>query len=139
MILGFTGTRHGITMAQALELNKILFLCKEFRHGDCIGSDTMAHHQVRQFAIFYTRTIRIVIHPPSNPGQRSWCQGDEILPPKDYIPRNHDIVNASDEVLATPSGYVEELRSGTWATIRYAKEVGKPVTIIFPDGSIKKA
>jgi len=38
-----------------------------------------------------------------------------------------------------PKGKVEEWRgSGTWATIRYARKVGKPVTIIYPDGEIQE-
>lgn len=51
--------------------------------------------------------------------------------------RNHDIVDATEWLIATPKKF-EEIRSGTWATVRYAKKVKKPVTIIWPDGSIEE-
>lgn len=66
---------------------------------------------------------------------RSYCQGDVIKEEKEYIQRNHDIVDDSDMLIAFPSTMNEILRSGTWATIRYAKKRGKMVLIIFPDGS----
>lgn len=51
------------------------------------------------------------------------------------------VVIASTYILAYNRGYAapkdfkEELRSGTWATIRYAVKQQKRVIIIFPDGS----
>jgi hypothetical protein len=40
--------------------------------------------------------------------------------------------------LACPRGYTEELRSGTWATIRYARKTGVPYVIIFPDRTVER-
>jgi len=38
-------------------------------------------------------------------------------------------------VLACPYGYEEEMiGSGTWATIRYALKIHKPLAIIWPNG-----
>lgn len=48
---------------------------------------------------------------------------------------NRDIVAETDELIATPKGFQEERRSGTWATVRYALKARKPVTVIWPDGA----
>jgi predicted Rossmann fold nucleotide-binding protein DprA/Smf involved in DNA uptake len=37
-------------------------------------------------------------------------------------------------MIATPHSYVEIGRSGTWATVRYARKAGKPIYLILPDG-----
>jgi hypothetical protein len=39
--------------------------------------------------------------------------------------------------VACPRTDQEQRRSGTWATVRYARKVGKPVLIIGRDGKIK--
>jgi hypothetical protein len=39
-------------------------------------------------------------------------------------------------LLAVPKGMIEELRSGTWSTIRRAKKHGINVVICWPDGSV---
>jgi len=38
-------------------------------------------------------------------------------------------------VLACPAQKREQLRSGTWATIRYARKTGVKMFVIFPDGT----
>lgn len=105
----------------------------EFHHGDCIGADKEAHD-------IMVHEHHIVIHPPSNPKKRAFCQGEhfciEYRKPKDYISRNHDIVDETDMLIACPCGHSEVIRSGTWATIRYATKRGKLVFIIYPDGTI---
>jgi predicted Rossmann fold nucleotide-binding protein DprA/Smf involved in DNA uptake len=55
--------------------------------------------------------------------------------PLPYLERNHAIVNESDFLIAAPDG-PETLRSGTWATVRYARKVGKRVLVIMPNGEI---
>lgn len=141
MKYGFTGTRDGVTVAQILTLGEFLLGCTQFDHGDCVGSDAQAHRLCREFLGDFGRNIWIVVHPPENPGKRAWCKGDVILEPKPYFVRNHDIVDATDELLATPNSFVEPLQKrgqGTWSTINYAKRVGKKVSIIYPDGSTWK-
>jgi hypothetical protein len=54
------------------------------------------------------------------------------LPPLD---RNKMMVDDCEALIATPRLMVEELRSGTWSTIRYARKCRKPVHIVWPDGS----
>jgi hypothetical protein len=128
--VGFTGTRHGMTSYQREVVAKLLEGCEWLHHGDCLGSDVQAHGLAMEMR------IRTAIHPPTNESQRAFCAGQLFLPPLGYLARNRAIVNATGRLIATPHGYEEEMRSGTWSTIRFAHGVGKPVTIVFPDGSI---
>lgn len=118
MIVGFTGTRGEITTPQKHWVAMMLVRLKatELHHGDCIGSDAIAHE------LAVSLGLAVVIHPPLDPKARAYCQSDIVLPPRPYLVRNHDIVKACDVLLATPAGG-ERLRSGTWATIRYARKV----------------
>ena len=133
MKLGFTGTHLGMTENQKDQVRIIFEDLKpeEFHHGDCIGADAEAHK------IALSLNIPVVIHPPSNPAKRAFCGGSRaILPPDEYLSRNKSIVRSTEVLIATPFGYHEEQRSGTWSTIRFAKKWGFPVFIVFPDGVV---
>jgi len=118
MVIGFTGTRHGMTKPQRATLAGLLrSRSGEFHHGDAIGAD----REAARLAFYYG--CKLVPHRPT--GHRS----------EDYLARNREIVDAADELLAAPYGMEEEQRSGTWATVRYARRAWKPVTIVWPDGS----
>jgi len=135
MKIGFTGTQIGMTPNQFGELARLIAIgvtdnpC-EFHHGDCIGADAEAHSIADAFG------CRIVIHPPTNTSKEAFCkvdsEWDTVLPPKPYLDRNHDIVDACDVLLAAPKSIEEELRSGTWATVRYARKKNIPVIILEP-------
>jgi hypothetical protein len=129
-VLGFTGTRHGMTEAQHAETKRRLVGAEKLHHGDCIGSDEQAHEIAGELGIYR------ISHPPKDSRLRAFCDAEEVREPKDYLPRDYDIVDESQELIATPSTFHEVLRSGTWTTIRYATQQGKPLTIIFPDGSV---
>jgi len=58
------------------------------------------------------------------------------MPIKRPLERNSDIVADSDLLLATPRFYEEELRSGTWATVRRARKANKPLIIVWPNGKV---
>lgn len=128
MIIGFTGTQGWMTVEQFDTLRKQIekLAPTEAHHGDCIGADSVFHQ------ICLELNIPIVIHPPIANGKRANCKGGTVLPAKEYLVRNHDIVDASDELIAVPGEKTEQLRSGTWATYRYAKKRGKPITLILP-------
>jgi hypothetical protein len=130
MNIGFTGTQQGMTAKQRASLETLLrhYLtlgATEFHHGDCIGADAQAHDIA--VAIGYAP----VIHPPKISKKRAFKRG-QVLPARPYLERNHDIVDASDVMIATPKSHVEELRSGTWATIRYTRKSGKHLHILAP-------
>lgn len=54
--------------------------------------------------------------------------------PEDLLARNRDIVDETEILIACPGHMHEELRSGTWSTIRYAVKIQRPHIIIWPDG-----
>lgn len=62
VIVGFTGTRKGMTNAQKNTLRHVLNrVCPSmFRHGDCVGADEEAHGVVRSL----DPDVKIIIHPP---------------------------------------------------------------------------
>ena len=133
MKVGFTGTKVGMTLLQAKAVHGLLIPMKpdEIHHGDCIGADANFHD------LSLKSGAKSIIHPPKNPQYRAWCKGDLLWEEKDYLTRNHDIVDCSDIIIATPKG-LEELRSGTWATIRYTKRLNKHLYIVWPDGRIEE-
>jgi len=138
--IGFTGTQQGMTGAQKVSFETLIYNltgpCPDFtfNHGDCVGADAQAHNIV--YEIF---GCRVYIHPPIDNKKRAWSKGAaHTNPPVEYLQRNRNIVNASEILIATPNGFKEERRSGTWATIRYAKRLRKRIFIIYPDGYIEE-
>ena len=127
MIVGFTGTQKGMTARQKTDFADWLprLDALQFHHGDCIGADAEAHDVADDLGVV------TVIHPPIIMVKRAFKDGDTILPSKEYLERNHDIVEVADILIACPSG-PEELRSGTWATIRYAMKRGVNTLILYP-------
>jgi hypothetical protein len=129
--IGFTGTRRGMTQVQRriVEDLLLLWLPVQVHHGDCVGADAEFHRMVRQLV----PDARIIIHPPHNPQYRAFCEGDEYQPERPYLKRNKEIVNASQLLLATPGESAEQWRSGTWSTIRHARQAPVWVRIVLPD------
>jgi predicted Rossmann fold nucleotide-binding protein DprA/Smf involved in DNA uptake len=132
--IGFTGTRQGMTRKQADECKELLLKIRResdnygtfFHHGDCTGADAEAHY------IALELDYSIIIHPPTNQKMVANCKGNKRMEPKPYLERNHDIVDASTILIATPETEEEVLRSGTWATVRYARRQNKEVRILNP-------
>ena len=130
--IGFTGSQRGMTDYQRETFKELIENLGpiEFHHGDCIGADTDAHIIVRHVSV----KSEITGHPPIASEKRAFCNCDYLEVLKDYLIRNHEIVKATDFMIATPQQFGEILRSGTWATIRYAKKLKKHITIIYPNG-----
>lgn len=132
---GFTGSSTAVTAEQWSAMYAWVGYeeCDYFHHGDCVKADEVAHECVSRVGV-----ARIVIHPPINRSRRAFCQGAwETEAPLPYLDRNRAIVDASDALLAMPDG-PERQRSGTWSTVRYARKRGKPITFIWPDGSVTR-
>ena len=138
--VGFTGSRKTPTdwqQKRMLELFQFLVSqgAESFHHGDCIGSDAVAHELAVRAGFDH-----VVIHPPILTRNQAYCGGDKSpLPPRGisfrephpYLVRNRNIIRDTHILVATPKGE-EILRSGTWSTIRYAKECDRHIYIIHP-------
>lgn len=138
MKVGFTGTRDGCTQDQAQQVSYLFSDLggAEFHHGCCTGADADA-----MFVIMEQFPDAVIVgHPPDNDAMvsmhaRPECH--EMRPPLPYLVRNKNIVNETDVLFACPKG-PEELRSGTWSTVRYARKLGRRIIIIHPDGSVQE-
>jgi hypothetical protein len=136
--VGVTATQYGLTSRQ---LSAARFLLDgiatalieagsraELHHGDCVGGDAQLDDIARDCC------WKIVIHPPVDDSKRAFCEqpGDTVRDPKPYLERNHDIVDEVELMLAGPKTLTEQARSGTWATVRYARRIGRPVVFLDP-------
>ena len=147
--LGFTGSRHGLTEIQKKVLidNIIEFRYNEILNfktdinkpfnsldGCCIGADD----------IFYNICDMLSFNTIGYPGfysthpMRSKILRNRMKAVKSPLQRNKNIVYNSNLMIACPNTKEEIKRSGTWATIRYTKQLIKPLIIIYPDGNIEK-
>jgi hypothetical protein len=134
MIIGYTGTRNGMTESQALTVWHLVANAQEGHHGDCVGGDEQFHRML------IDREMTVVIHPPTNPRWRAHCDGPRVftMPEEEYLARNRSIVEAVDIVIATPKETSEPMvrrGQGTWSAIRYARKLAVPLFIVWPYGT----
>lgn len=136
--LGFTGTRMGLTDLQDDNLWELLLQLTPgtVHHGGAIGADG-------RFAELVTRLDPppvVVLHPCGIARQQdrlSARRASEVREPLPPLERNRNIVAAVEALIACPAGEEEELRSGTWATVRHARRQGKPLAILYPSGRVE--
>ncbi len=137
--IGFTGTRDGMTTAQALRVVHLVdeLGTTDFHHGSCIGADAEAHQGI----MFASLGVRFHVHPALHilRARVFLREGIDVRHgPKPPLDRNRDIVDACETLIAAPKEMAEARRSGTWATVRYARKQGKQVWIVWPDGNVSK-
>ena len=134
MVIGFTGTRQGMTDAQRATVRSLLLqLRPELAiHGDCVGADEDFD------ALCAELTIPRSTLPRTAPDElRAHCErrgAHQAMPPRAHMVRNRDIA-AHPVLIACPWNDVPIHRgSGTWATVRFAHRMGKRVYLVHPDG-----
>jgi predicted Rossmann fold nucleotide-binding protein DprA/Smf involved in DNA uptake len=142
MIIGFTGTRQGVTRIQAAKLFSVLrnLSDEEFTilHGGAKGADTVCDGYA------YTQTFgNIEVYPCTNERYLYWVEkGDgkirAVHSVRKPLDRNRIIAHRCDTLIATPETIEEQVRSGTWSTIRYARIYNKPIILIHHDGSTQR-
>jgi len=105
----------------------------EFHFGLCIGADEQAAKIAKGLGFY------IIAHPGYSPRNREgrmfrseFDGNDEVREEKPFLKRDEDIVNEVDEMIATPVSKEEEIRSGTWTTIRFARRRNRPIEIVYP-------
>lgn len=135
MAIGFTGTRHGMTLAQKSAVRAMLNVNLEhgeIHHGDCIGADAEANDIAGELR------LRRIVHPPVDEKHRAHVIFfEEMREPKEYRARNRDIVDETAKLIAAPYEAEEQPRGGTWGTIRYALKQGKRVAVVYRDGRVQ--
>lgn len=111
---------------QLAKIKLLLIIYKErgakiFRHGDCVGVDVEAADIARELGYY------IIKHPgPIGEGSKA----NETMSRLPYLDRNKVIVDMSDVMLIVPYTNIEVVRSGTWATYRYALKMNVLVRMV---------
>lgn len=134
LIVGVTGTELGMSDRQMASFWWLLDTIKPMglRHGDCLGVDVQAAQ------IADSLKIPTFSHPGFNPMYpdvirfRAFHNSTTVYDPKPFLKRDEDIARNVVLLIACPLELKEELRSGTWATIRYARKAGTPRIILLP-------
>jgi len=130
MQIGFTGSQFGLSSPQQSIIRAYIQNHPQIsaaHHGDCVSADAEFHE------LCSAAGIPVTLHPPSNKTKRAFCRATFSRPPRPYLERNQQIVEACVLLIAGPSG-PEKLRSGTWATVRYARRQNRPLLIVWPNG-----
>lgn len=142
--IGTTGTQQGATLAQVRAARGLLLELADadpvddliLHHGDCIGWDAQAHALARRIG------CAVEMHPPLNTSKRAWSEmlpNEHTHPAGEYLARNRCIVDWTRALVACPKEETgEEMRSGTWATVRYARKLKRPIYIVRPSGRIER-
>jgi hypothetical protein len=137
-LLGFTGSRTGMTRPQAHVVMNVLEAIKPSKvfHGDCKGSDKQFDEMAWQCGIW--REAYPGMDAKGQSPSRAFCDADVVHPTLPYKERDRLVAQrGTDLLLATPSGPEADLpRSGTWYTIRYAHRIGRTIYVIKPDGDL---
>jgi len=137
MTVAFTGTRAGMTENQQRELIEALNELKPVvaYHGNCIGADTNFHTMIIAWRNVTGNKCLIEVYPCDIINQQSTCcpTADIINPIERPLVRNRLMVDRCDVLIACPRTMEEELRSGTWATIRYARKLKKRIVFLRPE------
>lgn len=142
MIIGFTGTREGLTDQQlawlytTLETGKADGTIVQVHHGACLGADQAVHVAALD--------IEIPIHvwPPTNMKYVALeCLTPHRLvtihPRMPYLNRDREIVHAAEGLVGLPKHDEQPDRAlwgGTWYTVDFAERMNRPVIICYPNG-----
>lgn len=120
-------------LASVIELlRQNYWVGNEFHHGDCIGADVQAASEADK------KGYRIGVHPPlSNKYRGFYHHYDFTYPPAEYLVRDRRIVQETEALIAAPHTAYEIVRSGTWTTVRYARELNRMIYVVKPDGAIE--
>lgn len=144
MKLGFTGTRNGMSARQKVTFAHIMLAGAEsLHHGACQGADEDA----ALLCSYRALPVRLIAHPGESAkgGVNEFLSvpaitaSHEVRETKTHFARNRDIVDETDSLIAAPwqrERPAPKAGGGTWYTVEYAEKKGKPITIIWPNGTV---
>lgn len=117
--LGFTGARNGLSEKQAGWLATYLKANPPDKaaHGDCVGADAEFHDLVR----WVCPNCKIHIWPSLSESLRAYKKGDVLYEPMKALDRDKLIVKFCNVFVGCPPTDYEITRSGSWATLRMAR------------------
>lgn len=138
IIIGFTGTRKGMTDSQRDAVKRLIqrFIERYVSHtclglhGDCIGADVDFHDICRGFG------LGVIKRPSTWSATVAGTDAQQVDEPKRPFTRNRDIVHEATCLIGCPPNFEQFRGSGTWYTIGYARQCDKPIFVVLPDGSI---
>ena len=135
--MGVTGTRSGLSAKQrsiAIDLLRRMHRDLNFEflhHGDCVGVDAQIDAIAKEVG------FQTILHPPDNAKYRAHTSGHAAVNlPLPYLDRNKRMVGLVELLVAFPYEESEVLRSGTWATIRWARRQDVVVMTVYPSGRV---
>lgn len=127
---------YGVTGTVELSPDRIAFVHEVIRDlpdlkwlvtGGAFGVDTEAAYAG---FLYHPEASRFILTPDGMKYNKDTHNYGEVFPISGgYMKRNDAIVEHSDVLVAFPKTDEEELRSGTWATIRRARKAGVPVLL----------
>jgi hypothetical protein len=127
MKLGVTATQRGMTdrqrqmfRARVIELRPSALI-----HGGCTGGDDHADIIAAELGVprFVFPSTRVDKRVPDDVLRARTGSSVTIMPAKEPLDRNPDIVNAVDKIIACPQQSRMITRSGTWTTVRLARRI----------------
>lgn len=136
-LVGITGSRLELPPAQreALWLT-LMFLHEpgiELAQGDCENADAVAHWMATELG-YITHVL-----PPTDPRYRAFLVGHHNYEPAAYMVRNNRIARMCTRLVAVPAApEAASPRSGTWATVRMVRRLGKPIHLVWPSGRVEE-
>jgi len=148
LYLGYTGPEHGMTHNQLFQVSSQMLTIHEealthfngqiqAHHGGCVGGD----FQFDMLCVYLD--LDITVHPATDVARHKRAQFDLSYHQRTFsigasaLARNRGMAKWCDTLIATPAEYVEQQRSGVWATIRYYEKEGKVVILVYPGGDVE--
>jgi hypothetical protein len=149
MIIGFTGTREGLTNQQLGWLVTLLEeqaaaarngVVTQIHHGACEGADLAVHKACLDME------IPVHVWPPTNPKHTApqCLQPHPLVTVHHFMPylvRDREIVRTTAGLIVLPKHDAKPDRmawGGTWYTEDFAERMNKPVIICYPKGVVQQ-
>lgn len=146
MIIGFTGTRNGMTSQQKEQVTKWLESRPDYTiayviHGACVGADEdfvrICHALKNQKFVIFARPGRSVHGGNNEYLSRTACElSGMVYDAETHFARNRKIVADCTVLLACPYQQSHQAHGGTWYTVDQARKKGKQVVIFWPNGDV---